>query len=127
MGLVIIDITVFFHNLNDGNNENPEVLNYPLFFCNKALYLFQFSIVFVAYFNNKSFVFAFQEKVTVLTSINATRDMLADMTPYGRVLEDQLRKVTQLKDLLEKLLALDPSKRIHNHQALIHPFITEKI
>ncbi|XP_035827930.1 serine/threonine-protein kinase PRP4 homolog isoform X2 [Aplysia californica] len=68
-----------------------------------------------------------REKVTVLTSINATKDMLADMVPFGRVPEDQLRKVTQLKDLLEKLLTVDPSKRLGNSQSLTHPFISEKI
>ncbi|CAG5125169.1 unnamed protein product, partial [Candidula unifasciata] len=68
-----------------------------------------------------------REKVTCITSINATKDMLADMVPYSRLPEDQLRKVTQLKDLLDKLLTLDPSKRIPINQALTHPFITEKI
>ncbi|XP_059156068.1 serine/threonine-protein kinase PRP4 homolog isoform X2 [Physella acuta] len=68
-----------------------------------------------------------REKVTVMSSINATKDMLADMVPFNRLPEDQLRKVTQLKDLLDKLLALDPSKRIPINQALSHPFITEKI
>lgn len=68
-----------------------------------------------------------REKVTVMSSINATKDMLAEMVPYNRLPEDQLRKVTQLKDLLDKLLALDPSKRIPINQALAHPFITEKI
>lgn len=53
--------------------------------------------------------------------------MLADMVPYSRLPEDQLRKVTQLKDLLDKLLTLDPSKRIPINPALTHPFITEKI
>ena len=62
-----------------------------------------------------------------MTSINATKDMLADMVPFGRVPEDQLRKVTQLKDLLDKLLTLDPGKRLGNNAALTHPFITEKI
>uniref|UniRef100_A0A2C9JVU0 Serine/threonine-protein kinase PRP4 homolog n=1 Tax=Biomphalaria glabrata TaxID=6526 RepID=A0A2C9JVU0_BIOGL len=68
-----------------------------------------------------------REKVTVMSSINATKDMLAEMVPYNRLPEDQLRKVTQLKDLLDKLLTLDPSKRIPINQALSHPFITEKI
>lgn len=71
--------------------------------------------------------YMFQEKVTCITSINATKDMLADMVPYSRLPEDQLRKVTQLKDLLDKLLTLDPAKRIPINQALTHQFITEKI
>ncbi|GFN95331.1 serine/threonine-protein kinase prp4 homolog [Plakobranchus ocellatus] len=68
-----------------------------------------------------------REKVTTITSINATKDMLADMIPFKRLPEDQLRKVTQLKDLLDKLLALDPGKRAPINQLLTHPFITEKI
>lgn len=68
-----------------------------------------------------------REKVTVLPSIHAIKDMLADMLPHHRVPEDQLRKVTQLKDLLDKLLTIDPSKRITCSQALAHNFISEKI
>jgi serine/threonine-protein kinase PRP4 len=41
--------------------------------------------------------------------------------------ESEQRKVLQLKDILEKILALDPSKRLTPAQALTHPFITEKM
>jgi len=41
--------------------------------------------------------------------------------------DDQHRKVTQLKDLLENMFALDPAKRISLNQALVHPFIQEKM
>lgn len=65
--------------------------------------------------------------MTVLGTISATKDLLADLIGYQRLPEDQLRKVTQLKDLLERMFILDPSKRISINQALTHPFIQEKI
>ena len=65
--------------------------------------------------------------MTVLTSINPTKDLLADLVGYQRLPEDQMRKVRQLKDLLENMLMLDPGKRISINAALAHPFIQEKI
>ena len=38
-----------------------------------------------------------------------------------------MRKVKQLRDLLDGVLMLDPAKRISIKAALTHPFITEKI
>jgi len=67
-----------------------------------------------------------REKVTTMSTINPNKDLLAEMIGYQRLPEGQLRKVTQLKDLLEKMLMLDPSKRISINQALTHPFIQEK-
>ena len=60
-------------------------------------------------------------------SINPCKDLLADLIGYQRLPEDQLRKVMQLKDLLERVMMLDPSKRISINQALMHPFIQEKL
>ncbi|KAL5021178.1 hypothetical protein ScPMuIL_000333 [Solemya velum] len=68
-----------------------------------------------------------REKVTVHSTISASRDLQSELIGYQRLPEDQYRKVTQLKDLLEKVLMLDPSKRISINQALAHPFIQEKI
>ncbi|XP_002741641.2 serine/threonine-protein kinase PRP4 homolog [Saccoglossus kowalevskii] len=68
-----------------------------------------------------------REKVTVYGTINPNKDLLADLIGFQRLPADQLRKVQQLKDLLEKLLMLDPSKRLSINQALTHPFIQEKI
>ncbi|KAK3579177.1 hypothetical protein CHS0354_022714 [Potamilus streckersoni] len=68
-----------------------------------------------------------REKVTVLSTISPNKDLLAELVGYQRLSEDQLRKVIQLRDLLEKVLMLDPSKRITINQALTHPFIQEKI
>lgn len=68
-----------------------------------------------------------REKVVVMTNINASRDLQEELIGRQRLPEDQLRKVGHLKDLLEKILMLDPMKRISINQALTHPFIQEKI
>uniref|UniRef100_A0A667ZF44 Serine/threonine-protein kinase PRP4 homolog n=1 Tax=Myripristis murdjan TaxID=586833 RepID=A0A667ZF44_9TELE len=68
-----------------------------------------------------------REKVTVMSTINPTKDLLADMVGGQRLPEDQRKKVMQLKDLLDGTLMLDPAKRISINQALQHPFIQEKI
>ena len=68
-----------------------------------------------------------QSKVTMLTTISKIKDLLADMIGYQRLPEDQLRKVTQLKDLMEKALMLDSSKRLSLNDVLRHPFIQDKI
>lgn len=62
-----------------------------------------------------------------MTAFNSSRDLLEDLVG-GQVLDDaHLRKVHQLRELLDKLFVLDPSKRLSINQALMHPFITEKI
>lgn len=68
-----------------------------------------------------------REKVTVMSTINPTKDLLADMIGGQRLPEDQRKKVMQLKDLIDGTLMLDPAKRISINQALQHPFIQEKI
>ncbi|XP_068604022.1 pre-mRNA processing factor 4Bb [Brachionichthys hirsutus] len=68
-----------------------------------------------------------REKVTVMSTINPTKDLLADMIGCQRLPEDQRKKVMQQKDLLDGTLMLDPAKRISINQALQHPFIQEKI
>uniref|UniRef100_A0A2I3LYD4 Serine/threonine-protein kinase PRP4 homolog n=1 Tax=Papio anubis TaxID=9555 RepID=A0A2I3LYD4_PAPAN len=68
-----------------------------------------------------------KEKVTVMSTINPTKDLLADLIGCQRLPEDQRKKVHQLKDLLDQILMLDPAKRISINQALQHAFIQEKI
>ncbi|KAM4688647.1 serine/threonine-protein kinase PRP4 homolog isoform 1-T10 [Discoglossus pictus] len=68
-----------------------------------------------------------REKVTIMSTINPTKDLLVDMIGCQRLPEDQRKKVHQLKDLLDQILMLDPAKRISINQALQHPFIQEKI
>lgn len=54
---------------------------------------------------------------------NLQNELIADQN----LPEDQNRKVCQLRDLLDSLFALDPSKRISLNLALAHPFIQEKM
>ncbi|KAM9308284.1 serine/threonine-protein kinase PRP4 homolog [Gastrophryne carolinensis] len=68
-----------------------------------------------------------REKVTVMSTINPTKDLLSDLIGCQRLPEEQRKKVHQLKDLLDQILMLDPAKRISINQALQHPFIQEKI
>eukprot|EP00057_Strongylocentrotus_purpuratus_P006106 XP_011660580.1 PREDICTED: serine/threonine-protein kinase PRP4 homolog [Strongylocentrotus purpuratus] len=68
-----------------------------------------------------------REKVTVMTVINPTKDLTTELLGYQRLPEDQQRKVLQLKDVLDRCLMLDPSKRISINEVLRHSFIQEKI
>ena len=68
-----------------------------------------------------------QEKVTTMSTISPSKDLLADLVGGQRMPEGQLRKVTQLKDFLEKLLVLDATKRLSINHALAHPFIQERV
>ncbi|XP_028825397.1 pre-mRNA processing factor 4Bb [Denticeps clupeoides] len=68
-----------------------------------------------------------REKVTVMSTINPTKDLLSDLIGGQRLPEDQRKKVILLKELLDGTLMLDPAKRISINQALQHPFIQEKI
>ncbi|RWS05742.1 serine/threonine-protein kinase PRP4-like protein [Dinothrombium tinctorium] len=68
-----------------------------------------------------------REKVVVMSNIKATRDLQCELIAGHRLSEDHHRKVIQLKDLLEKLLMLDPTKRLSINQALGHPFIQDRM
>lgn len=68
-----------------------------------------------------------QEKIVVQSVIKPTRDLQQELIADQNLPEDQLKKVIQLKDLLEKVFALDPAKRISLNQALAHPFIQDKM
>ncbi|XP_050951512.1 serine/threonine-protein kinase PRP4 homolog [Labeo rohita] len=68
-----------------------------------------------------------REKVTIMSTINPTKDLSMDMVGRQALPEDQRKKVVQLKDLLDQILMLDPAKRITINQALQHPFIQERI
>ncbi|XP_067309609.1 serine/threonine-protein kinase PRP4 homolog [Pseudorasbora parva] len=68
-----------------------------------------------------------REKITVMSTINPTKDLSIDMVGRQALPEDQRKKVFQLKDLLDQILMLDPAKRITINQALQHPFIQERI
>lgn len=63
----------------------------------------------------------------VVSVIKPTRDLQQELIAHQNLPEEQNRKVTQLKDLLDKIFSLDPSKRISLNHALAHPFIQDKI
>lgn len=63
----------------------------------------------------------------VMSVVNPNRDLQAELVAGQALPPDQLRKVTQLRDLLEKALAIDPAKRVALNTALTHPFIQDKI
>ncbi|CAK8698520.1 unnamed protein product [Clavelina lepadiformis] len=71
-----------------------------------------------------------REKVTVMSTVNASVDLKKELLSgqsVSRIPEDQLRKINQLIDLLDKCLSLDPAKRLSVSQALAHPFVQEKV
>ncbi|CAH0547889.1 unnamed protein product [Brassicogethes aeneus] len=68
-----------------------------------------------------------REKIVVMTVVKQSRELQQELVAGQALPPDQLRKVTQLKDLLEKALSIDPAKRISLNNALTHPFIQDKI
>jgi serine/threonine protein kinase len=45
---------------------------------------------------------------------------------HQRLPEDEMKKVLQLQDLLDKILIFDPQKRLNIKQSFEHPFIQER-
>ncbi|XP_055843574.1 serine/threonine-protein kinase PRP4 homolog [Episyrphus balteatus] len=68
-----------------------------------------------------------REKIVVMPVIKPVRNLQNELIADQNLPDDQHRKVTQLKDLLDSIFALDLSKRISLNQALTHPFIQEKM
>ncbi|XP_013147484.1 PREDICTED: serine/threonine-protein kinase prp4 isoform X2 [Papilio polytes] len=69
-----------------------------------------------------------REKVVIMSSIKQTRDLQLELSPpHHRLPPEEAKKIAQLKDLLERMLMLDPSKRASVNHCLTHPFIQEKI
>ncbi len=67
-----------------------------------------------------------QEKVTTISRLD-TKDLTEVLIGRQRLNDDMKRKVGQLKDMLDKIFMLDPTKRLSVNQCLLHPFINEKI
>jgi len=68
-----------------------------------------------------------REKTVVVSVIKPNRDLQQELVASQNLPDEQMRKVGQLKDLLDKIFSLDPSKRISLNHALAHPFIQDKI
>ncbi|KAF6774544.1 hypothetical protein AHF37_05831 [Paragonimus kellicotti] len=68
-----------------------------------------------------------KEKVTVIRNLQPTRDLMTELLGDTKLTDPILRKVTQFRDLLEKMLVLDPARRLPLSEALQHPFITERM
>ncbi|XP_068633162.1 uncharacterized protein Prp4k [Battus philenor] len=69
-----------------------------------------------------------REKIVIMSSIKPSRDLQLELAPpHHRLPPTEAKKVTQLKDLLERMLMLDPAKRASVNHCLTHPFIQEKI
>ena len=62
-----------------------------------------------------------------MSTINPSKDLLSDLLGGQRLPDDQYRKVVQLRDMLDKLLILDASKRLTVNLVFDHDFFTEKI
>ena len=62
-----------------------------------------------------------------MNNIPITRDLQSDLIANQRLPEEQLKKLLQLKDLLDKILVIDTTKRYTVKQAMLHPFVEEKI
>lgn len=63
----------------------------------------------------------------MINSQGPVRDLMAMLIGKLKLTDDGKRKVGQLKDLLDRMLMLEPGKRISVMDSLQHTFITEKI
>ncbi|CAG9795766.1 unnamed protein product [Diatraea saccharalis] len=69
-----------------------------------------------------------REKFVELSNINATRDLLTELKKsHKNTTQDVEKKLTQLKDLLEKMLIFDSNQRLSVNDCLRHPFIQESL
>ncbi len=62
-----------------------------------------------------------------MSTINPSRDLQTELVGGQHLPDDQYRKVGQLRDLIDKVLMVDATKRLTVNHALSHPFITDKI
>ena len=69
------------------------------------------------------FVLFQKDKITLITNITGSRDLHSELIANQRLPDDQLKKVLQLKDLLDKILVIDTTKRIGIREAISHPFV----
>jgi len=68
-----------------------------------------------------------REKVVNMPVVNKSRNLESELIGGNKLPEDQLRKVTQFRDFLDKIHTLDPAKRISLNECLTHPFIQDRM
>jgi serine/threonine-protein kinase PRP4 len=68
-----------------------------------------------------------REKVVMMPVVNKSRNLESELIGGNKLPEDQLRKVTQFRDFLDKIHTLDPAKRISLNECLTHPFIQDRM
>lgn len=62
----------------------------------------------------------------IKTSVDLRKELVGGQAAR-RMSEEEFCKVDQFVDFLHKSLNLNPAKRLSVEQALVHPFIVEKI
>ncbi|XP_047524502.1 serine/threonine-protein kinase PRP4 homolog isoform X1 [Pieris napi] len=68
-----------------------------------------------------------RDKIIVINDIKPTRDLQAELAPSNqRLAPEDAKKYSQLKDILDKMLIIDTTKRASINLCLNHPFIQEK-
>ncbi|XP_069361410.1 serine/threonine-protein kinase PRP4 homolog isoform X1 [Maniola hyperantus] len=77
---------------------------------------------------HKTDEFTGREKVVEVTNIIVSRDLGKELKKsYKNVTMSDEKRITQLKDLLDKMLILDENQRLSAIDCLKHPFIQESI
>lgn len=72
--------------------------------------------------------FTGRDKVVEITNITTSRDLYKELKKCSQNLTaSEEKKITHLKDLLEKMLILDPNQRLSVTDCLKHPFIQEEL
>ncbi|CAH1640281.1 unnamed protein product [Spodoptera littoralis] len=72
--------------------------------------------------------FTGREKVVEMSNISISRDLLQELKKCNKsIYMNEERKITQLKDLLDKMTMLDSSQRAQVNDCLKHPFILEEL
>eukprot|EP00039_Didymoeca_costata_P022972 m.5710 g.5710 ORF g.5710 m.5710 type:complete len:528 (+) comp3369_c0_seq1:288-1871(+) len=68
-----------------------------------------------------------KQRMRIIDNIEAHPQLLTAKLKMPKRGDSERKKVSQFRDLLDKMLTIDPEKRITPKDALKHPFITEKM
>ncbi|KHJ48458.1 kinase domain protein [Trichuris suis] len=66
-----------------------------------------------------------REKLTVMSNIPISRDLLQELVGVQRFDTEGYRKILQLRDFLDKVTSIDPTKRPSLNECLHHSFVVE--